>query len=745
MPYRDGSKEYLPLFEPEDFAEARGSGALSAIIAQSRKKVEFPLEKVEYIAHIADGIAWVEVRQSFRNPYDEPVEAVYTFPLAGGAAVNHFELRVGERVITGRARERVHARESYHEALRQGKRAALLEQERDEIFTMQAGNIPPGESVSVWLTYSERLPLYNDGFTEFRLPLVVAPRFIPGAPMGLDPSGRGVASDTDIVPDASRISPLALPAACCPAVKLSIEVLLRHHGNDGSSMTASTLTCSQHAITLSHDDGSVKVWLASTRELMDRDFVLRWRFAGEKLSSAFWCYRDKEKVYGMVTLIPPAEKCFTAAPRDVVFVLDRSGSMEGAKMKSAAKACALLLNTLGPHDRFAIQAFDDRVQWMTRGEALAWKQLFFSATEAGIARGEKYLRGLSARGGTNIFGALRSALDVLERDNLRKSAGVPVIVLITDGAVGDEMQITRYVRSRGEGVRIFAVGVDTAVNKGFLSHLASLGRGTASFVHPGDGLENALRSIAREIGEPVVTGLEARNHDGSLDDLSLAPGKIPDLFAGRASTFFFTMKKEGHIIIKGTCADGREFKELLAPCLEGPPAISHLWARLRLTDLEDRYFQDMQGSTEKEIIRLAMEHNLLSRFTAFVAIDEAEVASHPGDCIQVAQPVAYPAGWAAPSWSPSLSGGSGGGFIMVDLLPTERRKFGFSPVLAILIVLAAAALTVLSLYPALFNAVVLMVLGAVLPVFLLIKLWKWITTQYRLHRARCRGTVALQH
>src|SRR6185436_12779971 len=274
------------------------------------------------------------------------------------------------------------------------KRAALLEQDRDDVFTVQVGNLPPGEEISVRLVTSERLPFFEDGTTELRLPLLVAPRYIPGNPVARDPVGDGVEWDTDQVPDASRLTPPRLAPGFDPKVALSIEVEIA----DGA---LSDLACSQHATKMS----SGKIALVKQDELLDRDFILRWKLAGDKVRTSLLTTKEG---FGMLSILPPRRDGFLGLARDVVFILDRSGSMSGVKMTSAARACSLLLATLGPRDRFAITAFDNSTEWFSGGA-------FVKADEAGLGAGEKFLRTIDARGGTELDPAMKETLDLVGR------------------------------------------------------------------------------------------------------------------------------------------------------------------------------------------------------------------------------------------------------------------------------------------------------------------------------------------
>ena len=596
-------------------------------------KQPLPLAGVRLSARVVDRVAEVSVEQKFTNPLTEPIEAVYIFPLAGGCAVSRFEIQIGARTVKARIEERGEARRQYAEALAQGKRAALLEQERDDVFTVQVGNLTPGDEITARLTYSERLPFFEDGRAELRLPLVVAPRYIAGQELDTAPAGHGTAEDTSKVPDASRITPPRLAPGFDPQTALRIEVEL--FGG------ADQLACSQHAVRSSAGPESMKVGLSREREPLDRDFVLRWKLAGATLKPQLLVHGE----FAMVSLLPPARDGFLGAARDVVFVLDRSGSMQGAKLASASRACALLLRTLGPRDRFSALAFDDVVEWMPGG--------FLQADEAGIDQGEKWLRGVFARGGTELDGAMAEALRELKRAEepaLPATGGArvrgasvtgraPVVVLLTDGQVGDESSVLRRIQTGLGEARVFTVGIDTALNDGFLRRLAALGGGTATAVEPGARLEEALTSIGREIGTPLITDVELR---GELSDA--APARMPDLFAGRAASAFFRWRG-GKVAVSGRFADGASWQAELEPVQAPLAAIDHLWARARIMDLEDEFRAAQSERVKQEIVALSVKHMVLTRFTAFVAVDD-QVASQGGKPRTVVQPVEMPAEWA---------------------------------------------------------------------------------------------------
>lgn len=638
--------ESIPLIESPTPERSRGLGILT--VAQTTAPVALPLAGVRVAARVAGHIAEVSVTETFRNPHAEALEAVYIFPLPGAAAVSDFEMRVGGRVVRGRVEERGRARQTYQRALEKGHRTALLEQERDDVFTVQLGNLPPGQEITVRIIYSERLSFFEDGTTELRLPTVVAPRYIPGHPVEEAPVGEGIEEDTDVVPDASRLSPPRLAPGFNPNVALGIEVEFFSTGAAGAAIILEDLSCSQHATRTTTAAGRIMVALARRDERLNRDFVLRWRLAGETIRPALLAYRDEQGiVYGMLSLAPPRREGFFGVARDVLFVLDRSGSMQGVKMISAARACARLLATLGPQDRFAIQAFDDRIEWLKPASEDGVDSYFQNAGEAAQERGEQFMRALDARGGTEMDAALGAALAAL-RERRQAGGRAPVVVLLTDGQVGDESRILRRIQQEIGDARIFTVGIDTAVNEGFLRRVASLGGGTATLVEPGAALEDALAAVGREIGNPLVVDLKLSDAEGGkIEPASLAPARIPDLFAGRAATVFFRWKNPGRVRVSGRFADGAPFEQTVEGTDIMLPAIAHLWARARVTDLEDRYRIEPQSqdALRKEIIDLSLRHALLTRFTAYMVVDESEVVNADGTRRKIIQPVEMPAQW----------------------------------------------------------------------------------------------------
>lgn len=646
----DPAAKTIPLFDPESEFAKRALGSL--IAEMSGVKKEMPLAAVDIQAKVADRISDVTVSQKFRNTFAEHLEAVYIFPLAHSAVVTSFEMRVGTRVVKGEVKERNQARQDYQAAIQQGKRSALMEQERDDVFTMQVGNIAPGEEVSVVLKYSERLPFFEDGTCEIRLPLVVAPRYISGVALDRNSVGHGTENDTDQVPDASRITPPRLVSGAKDNVQLSISVELLQ-SVDGT-FNVKDLSSSQHVVGTSLEDGSIKVELSKEDELMNRDFILKWVAAEKNLKPNFVTYMDETgNAYCMLTVMSPKQEKFLGVPRDVIFIVDRSGSMSGTKMASAAKSCSILLDTLGPQDRFAICAFDNVNEWMH--PHTEWTSSvsgkFVGADESGIESGKAYLRTITARGGTELEPALAEALGEFKCEKRADASGI--IVILTDGQVGNESYVYKRLQEDLGDARVFTVGIDTAVNGGILTRMATLGGGTSALVTPGSKLEKALGQIGREIGVPVLTELKIEAVAGALEADTITPSNLPDLFRGRATTIFFKMsqgaitgKGKKKIRIKGIRADGSSYAEEVTEKRIKLPAVASLYAKSLIRDLEDalREGSRISDKISKRMIDVSLSHSVLCRLTAFVAVD-SEITNKDGKKRTVLQAVHQPAEW----------------------------------------------------------------------------------------------------
>jgi Ca-activated chloride channel family protein len=612
----------LPLMsEPITVDEEAGLGCLTT------DRGNLPLTDIDIDAHVTGLLHTTRVRQTFTNPHDEPLEATYIFPLPDRAAVTAFRMTVGDRVVEGLLRERAAARRDYDEAIAEGRRAAIAEEERPNTFTVRVGNLIRGDRAVVELTLVGPLSL-DSGEATWRFPLVVAPRYIPGTPLPGAQVGDGTELDTDAVPDASRITPPVLLPGFPNPVRLTARVDL-----DRAGLPIGGLRSNVPA----EVDGSAITIRPGQR--LDRDLVIRFDVGGDAVGTSLVAY---EGTFAL-TLVPPRRDPATAEkPRDVVFVLDRSGSMGGWKMTAARRAVGRMIDTLGSADRFTVIAFDDRIETPTTlGAGLV------PATDRHRFRAIEYLATLDARGGTEMLEPLKNAAGLLTDDDPERAR---ILVLATDGQVGNEDQILAAITPSARHMRIFTVGIDTAVNDAFLRRVAAAGGGNCEVVESEDRLDDVMERIHRRISAPVLSRIAIGGDGFAIDADSIAPARLPALHEGAPLVVLgrFTGPATGGVEVTATDAAGRPWSARVAVTGPGTAALAPVWARAHIRDLEDRYVVAFGDTAiERRIVDTSLAGGVLSRFTAFVAVDVAIVVEN-GKPRKVTQPVEIPAGWDGP-------------------------------------------------------------------------------------------------
>ena len=611
---------------PDPGDEDYGFGALRT------PQGNLPLKLLDVQAKLTGLLAQTQIRQTYVNTLGVPLEATYIFPLPDRAAVSAFKLVVGERTVEGVLKERGQARREYQQAIDTGHRAAIAEEDRPGVFTMRVGNIMPGEEASVLLTLDGPVH-YADGEATWRFPLVVAPRYIPGSARGGAAAGSGVATDTDAVPDASRITPPVLLPGFPNPVQLTLGVEL-----DPAGLPLGEVRSSLHAARSQVSEGVQRIEL-QPGERLNRDFVLHFELAAEARGSSLTFHPDPtetgEGTFAL-TLVPPRSHAQVATPRDVVFLLDRSGSMSGWKMVAARRATARMIDSLTGRDRFSILGFDHQIAEPPTQSGLV------QATDRNRYRAVEWLGKLEAAGGTEMAQPLHRSLQLLSQDETRDR----IVVLVTDGQVGNEDQILRTLAPHLAGLRVFTLGVDRAVNAGFLRRLAGLSGGFCELVESEDRLDEVMDQVHRRIGTPLLTDLRLEGVGVGLIAESMVPGRLPDLFAGSPVQILGRYRgAPGQVAVRGFDALGSEVIERLAGNACSSTVAHKVWARGRVRDLEDRYVVTSDRALAGEITAVSLRHGVLCRFTSFVAVDRAEVANQTGQVHKVTQAVDQPEGW----------------------------------------------------------------------------------------------------
>ncbi|MCU0657898.1 MAG: VWA domain-containing protein [Polyangiaceae bacterium] len=559
-----------------------------------------PLRGVVITAVVYGGHAAVVWRQRFCNEELAPIEAVYTMPLPAGAAMTRLSLEAGGRRIEGEVRPREEALQVYEEALAAGDGAALLEQERDEVATLSAGSILPGEEVTVEVEFLEPLQA-QEGALRWRLPTRVAPRYIPGQSTGVR-DGYGTSLSTRQVPDAGKVTPPEVPWAPY-GFGLSMLVDLG---------VAVRVESPSHRIRVEEVGGEARrVSLAQAVEGMDRDLVIEVQPEARQAEAAVMLRTHREEGspgYFALTLVPDLGGRSPEGPRRIALVLDVSGSMEGASLERAVEAARLCLRHLQPGDLFLLLAFSDEIQRMD-GYGL---RVF---DEDSLRRADRWLRGLQAGGGTEMKAPLLEALQQVHEG---------VVVLLTDGQVANEDEILQAARATGSRARVYGFGVGTEVCEGLLRGLARASGGAVELIHPGEAIEaRVLGQVARALASRVED-IEVLWDGVEVDGLS--PALLPPLVEGQVWSLFgrYHTPGTGRLLLVGRRADAPFEVDvpLSFPARSEAPGIPRLWARERIRELEQAAPQE--PDTRWQIIELATHHGLASRHTSLVVVERRD-------------------------------------------------------------------------------------------------------------------------
>lgn len=592
-------------------------------------------------------VASVTVRQQFHNPTDVWLEGKYVFPLPDNAAVQAMTLEVDDRRIEARIREREAARREFNAAKAAGKRAALVEQHRPNIFSNEVANIPPGKSVAVELRYLQDIP-FDDGAFRLRFPLVVAPRYRPEPGLRPMTSSPGLRSE-DQRADASR-APDTLPTSpIWPPVLGKINPVSLTVALDAGATLASVASPSHKLDIERSGTGKRRIGLSDRAIAADRDFLLEWRPAptAEPVPVLYREIVDGE-TYLFVHVLPPETRTDRPRPpRDAVFILDRSGSMGGTSIEQARAALTLALGRLTPDDRFNVIRFSDRM------DVLADTLVPASGDAIGFAM--RYVRATEAAGGTEMRPALQTALRYPP-----DPARLRQIVFITDGAVGNEAQLFRDISGGLNGARLFTVGIGSAPNGYFMRKAAEAGRGAFVYISDLDQVADRTAALFRKLERPALTNIEPNwSLGGGLDPtVDTYPGRIPDLYAGApvrlmariptADLSGMTLSLTGKHI--GDGSETASWQRTLTLADARPASgIAALWARARIEGLTDSLREGAKpAAVHAEITETALRHHLVSRYTSLVAVEQ--VVSRPAGAPSVARDVPrnLPHGWTLP-------------------------------------------------------------------------------------------------
>jgi Ca-activated chloride channel family protein len=630
----------LPAAIAQDDAKVT-TGRLDAVGPDGQALGPCPLKHTAVEAELSGTLARVSVTQQFHNPFREKIEAVYVFPLHQDAAVDDMTMTVGDRVVKGVIKERGEARRIYSEAKATGKVASLLDQERPNIFTQAVANIEPGQQVTITINYSQTL-VWEDGRFGFDFPTVVGPRYIPGAastPTTAKPGGdrmpsffptpptrRGPQGEppvvnpdpvppTDQVPDANRITPPVVEEGFRAGHDLSITVRIQ------AGLPISDLKSALHEIIIEQPAGDptrAVVRLAEKSVLPNRDFVLSYRTAGEQITDAVLTHTDERGKFFTLVLQPPARvKQDQVVPRELVFVLDTSGSMSGFPIETSKALMRRAIENLRPADRFNLITF--------AGETAVMAPQPLANTEENRHRALRFIDTLHGGGGTEMMKAIDTALGS-DRDPNK----LRIVCFLTDGYVGNDQAIVGAVKKYTNTTRVFSFGIGNSVNRFLLDAMAQAGRGEAHYVLTHEAAQKSADTFYERIDAPVLTDIAL--DFGGLAVEEVFPQRLEDLFACKPVVVKgrYTKAGAGVIKLKGRNAAGAFTRDLTVTLPADNPenrVLASQWARakvghLMMRDMTGIQEGQMKPELKQEITALGLTYNLLTQFTSFVAVEE---------------------------------------------------------------------------------------------------------------------------
>ncbi|MGE0356007.1 MAG: marine proteobacterial sortase target protein [Burkholderiales bacterium] len=604
-----------------------------------------PKVETEVTIHVTGIVARTRVAQTFHNPGAEFVEGVYVFPLPENAAVDRLWLRIGERVIEGQVKEKDAARRAYAAAKREGKKAALVEQQRPNLFTNAVANIGPGEFVRVQIEYQQTLTLDN-GEYRLRFPLATTPRYEPAAGSegdaslhpaqepGAVPGFRKTGGVPDL-PAEAVLHPDYAPAGCGAVNPVAIGVVVDF------GVPLAKAASSYHDAWIEQESATRTVlYLQREQEEADRDFELVWSPGGGAApQAAVFTETIGGTDYTLLMVMPPqptaAEKAAIAPlPRETVFVIDTSGSMQGTSIRQAKESLLRGLATLTARDRFNVVEFNSATRPL-------WPDAL-PATEPNLRFARDWVSRLRADGGTEMAGALSFALDGRDTPGYLRQ-----VIFMTDGAVGNEDQLFRLIASRLGATRLFTVGIGSAPNSHFMAKAAQFGRGTFTYIGDLREVEEKMSALFAKIESPVLKDVAIRWPDGT--PVETFPARVPDLYLGEPIVVAAAHSPHPGTIVVSGLRGTEPWSVALTPSPSGEPTgVGALWARAKIAVLMDelRLGAD-EALVRPAVVKVALEHHLVSRYTSLVAVDVTPTA--PGgetksSLVKVSAPLAAAAG-----------------------------------------------------------------------------------------------------
>jgi Ca-activated chloride channel family protein len=577
---------------------------------------KLPLKDTRVEVSVSGVIADVTVRQIYENQGSRPLHARYVFPASTRAAVYGMTMTVGNQRVVAKIEERERAKRDFEKAKEEGKSASLLEQDRPNVFSMNVANIMPRDTIAVELRYTELL-VPTEGVYEFVYPTVVGPRYSTKEKANAKARDRFVEVPYLHEGEASK-SEFHL------AAELSTGVPLRD------------VACATHQVSTRMDGPSRAEVALAPSEIFggNRDFILRYRLTGDQVSTGLLLYQGKNENFFLMMAQPPRSVAADdVPPREYIFVVDVSGSMNGFPLDTAKKLMRDLIHVVRPTDTFNVILFADGSRTLSPAS--------LAATSENLERALRFIGPQPGGGGTELLAALERAVGLPRTGpNVARS-----VVLLTDGYIDAEKEAFGYIRDHLDQCNFFSFGIGSSVNRFLIEGVAHAGQGEPFVVTRPEESAKAAAKFRRYIQSPVLTGVRVAFN--GFETYDVEPAKVPDLFSERPIVVFgkWRGQPQGTIDISGT--SGKDvFRTSVQVGAAAPDerhqALSYLWARSRLTHLFD-YAHGEDKDSVAEITSIGLSYSLLTPYTSFVAVHEV-VRNEDGHAEDVDQPLPLPLG-----------------------------------------------------------------------------------------------------
>jgi len=603
--------------EPTPFERTVGlsevkQGQLLFRTGQAGRFIPAPTLKTDVRITVTGVIARTIVKQEFTNQGEDWAEGIYVFPLPEIAAVDHLRMIVGERIIEGQIKERAEAKKVYEQAKQEGKHASLIDQERPNIFTTSVANIAPHDRIAIEIEYQETVR-YDQGTFSLRFPMVVGPRYIPGAPVFVQEqpqAGQGFALDTNRVPDASRVTPPVEHPAYGSINPVSLSVDL------AAGFPIGMLESASHPIIIVPEpDGRRQVTLRQDTVPADRDFQFTWQPApGQDPGATVFTQQQDGATYAFMMVMPPVSlgKEPVGLPRETIFIIDTSGSMSGTSIEQARAALLMALPRLTSRDTFNVIEFNSVVHALFTTPQ--------SVTTATMRKAARFVEGLVANGGTEMSPALTLALKAPVDENR-----IQQVIFLTDGQVGNETELFELIMHRLGPRRLFTIGIGSAPNSHFMRKASEFGRGTFTHIGNVNEVKDKMDALFRKLEHPVLTEIHLEGL--GLAGAELFPSRIPDLYDGEPVVVVMKGRSlPESIAIRGLIGTNPWKTSVTLNDHQPREGLSVYWARQKIASLmgQQGYGQD-ESTLRQAVLDVALGHHLVSKYTSLVAVDVTPV------------------------------------------------------------------------------------------------------------------------